>query len=192
MACHPFWIWDLQTISYPRSFPMKSWRCWTNWYSSWVMQLGGSVARNVAYWHIWNQRVREVVGACLMKTWAVTCASEQWKFACQNPAISWISFTNVRHPGCYIGNLVEEDLRDVQQWIGRPNLNNFLDWSIGVIGKKWLQMLTGGWWRQTSLSNFVQNGRIRFTGCLYLPTFRPGSRPKVGCLFGMLPVWFAS
>ena len=29
--------------------------------------------------HIWNQRVREVVGAYHMKTWAETCAS---KFAC--------------------------------------------------------------------------------------------------------------
>ena len=32
--------------------------------------------------HIWNQRVREVVGAYHMKTWAETCASEHWKFAC--------------------------------------------------------------------------------------------------------------
>ena len=31
--------------------------------------------------HLWNQRVREVVGACHMKTWAPTCASEHWKFA---------------------------------------------------------------------------------------------------------------
>ena len=54
--------------------------------------------------------------------------------------------------------------------------------NIGVIGRRWLQMLTGGWWRGTSSSNFVHSSRIRFTGCLYL---RPGSRPKVGCLFGM-------
>ena len=32
--------------------------------------------------HIWNQRVREVVGAYHMKTWAETCASEHWKFTC--------------------------------------------------------------------------------------------------------------
>ena len=32
--------------------------------------------------HIWNQRVREKVEACHMKTWAETCASQQWKFAC--------------------------------------------------------------------------------------------------------------
>ena len=39
MTCHHFWIWDLQMISwYSRGRPMKSWRCWTNWLSSWVMQ----------------------------------------------------------------------------------------------------------------------------------------------------------
>ena len=31
--------------------------------------------------HIWNQRVREMVEVCHMKTWAETCASQQWKFA---------------------------------------------------------------------------------------------------------------
>ena len=65
------------------------------------------------------------------------------------PAISWISLTNVGHAGCYIGNVLEEDLWDVQQWIRRPNLNNVLEWSTGVIGRRWLQMLTGGWWRRT-------------------------------------------
>ena len=48
-------------------------------------------------------------------------------------AISWISLTNVGHAGCYIGNLLEEDLWDVQLWIGGPNLHNFLKWNIGVI-----------------------------------------------------------
>ena len=32
--------------------------------------------------HIWNQRVRGMVEACHMKSWAETCASQQWKFAC--------------------------------------------------------------------------------------------------------------
>ena len=32
--------------------------------------------------HIWRQRVREMVEACHMKTWAETCASQQWKFVC--------------------------------------------------------------------------------------------------------------
>ena len=31
--------------------------------------------------HIWNQRVREMVEVCHTKTWAETCASQQWKFA---------------------------------------------------------------------------------------------------------------
>ena len=31
--------------------------------------------------HIWNQGVREMVEVCHMKTWAATCASQQWKFA---------------------------------------------------------------------------------------------------------------
>ena len=51
-------------------------------------------------------------------------------------------------------------------------------WTIfsgGVIGRRWLQMLTGGWWRRTSSSNFVHRGRIRLTGCFFLPTFRPGN-----------------
>ena len=38
MACHHFWIRDLQMISwYLRGLPMKSWRCWTSWFSSWVV-----------------------------------------------------------------------------------------------------------------------------------------------------------
>ena len=37
-------------------------------------------------------------------------------------ATSWISFMNVGHAECYIGNLFEEDLWHVQQWIGPPNL----------------------------------------------------------------------
>ena len=45
-------------------------------------------------------------------------------------AISWISLMNVGHPECYIGSLLEEDLWDVQHWIGRLNVNNFLDWGI--------------------------------------------------------------
>ena len=32
--------------------------------------------------HNWNQRVRQMIDACHMKTWAENCVSEQWKFAC--------------------------------------------------------------------------------------------------------------
>ena len=32
--------------------------------------------------HIWNQRVREMVEACHIKTWAENCAYQHWKFAC--------------------------------------------------------------------------------------------------------------
>ena len=32
--------------------------------------------------HIWNQRVREMVEACHIKTWAEKCAYQHWKFAC--------------------------------------------------------------------------------------------------------------
>ena len=87
------------------------------------------------------------------------------------PVTSSISFTNVGYAECYIGNLLEEDLWDVQQWIGRPKLNIFLDLSIGVTGRRWLQMLTGGWWRRTSSWNFVLSRPIRLTNCLYFPLF---------------------
>ena len=73
--------------------------------------------------HIWNQRVREMVEACHMKTWAETSASQQWNFA------------------CYIMSLPEERwVRRMLRWqpfgrgpVGRPtiigqaNLNNCLD-----------------------------------------------------------------
>ena len=32
--------------------------------------------------HMWNQRVREMVEACHIKTWAEKCAYQHWKFAC--------------------------------------------------------------------------------------------------------------
>ena len=142
------------------------------------------------FWHKFDLVVSGISGINVCeKSWEHITGKNGQKFALLNignlPAISWISLTNVGHAGCYIGNLLEEDLWDVQQWIGRPNLNNFLDWSIGVIGRRWLQMLTGGWWRRTISSNFVHSSRIRLTGCLYPRTFCPGSRPKVGCLFGM-------
>ena len=38
--------------------------------------------------HIWNQRVREMVDACHIKTWAENCAYQHWKFACYIMSLS--------------------------------------------------------------------------------------------------------
>ena len=38
--------------------------------------------------HIWNQRVREMVEACHIKTWAENCAYQHWKFACYIMSLS--------------------------------------------------------------------------------------------------------
>ena len=135
------------------------------------------------YHHAWNQRVREVVGACHIENmgrnlrfWTLEIClpyheSPSRTLGTPNAALA----TFWKRTSGTSSNELEDQIC----------MNHFLDWSIGVIGRRWLQILTGGWWRRTSSSNFVHNRRIRLTGCLYFPTFRPGSRPKVGCFFGM-------
>ena len=86
-------------------------------------------------------RVRIMVEVCHMKTWAATCASQQWKFACyimSLPCEGWVRWQP-------IGG-------------GRPAMNwtskfeqlyrikrSFIESNAGMIGTMWLRMRANGW-----------------------------------------------
>ena len=119
--------------------------------------------------HIWNQRVREMVEVCHMKTWAETCASQQWKFA------------------SYIRSLpYERWVRRMLHWqpvgrgpVGRPAMNwtsKFEQFSRIKRWDDWKNVATDGdqW--------MMEMGRVCFT---VFRTFRTGSRQKQGCLLGV-------
>ena len=109
--------------------------------------------------HIWNQRVREMVEACHIKTWAEDCASQHGKFV------------------CYIMSLPHERwARRMLQWqpfgrrpVGRPamhwaskfeqfsRIKHWYDWKdMAANAEQWMVEVD-------DFVSFVQRSRVPFT-----------------------------
>ena len=126
--------------------------------------------------HIWNQRVREMVEASHIKTWAENCASQHWKFACyimSLPHERWVCRMLEWQP--FGRRLVG---RPAMHWASKSKqfsrIKHWYDWKdVAANAERWM----------VEMDDFV-----KFCAqypCSFHTCFRTGSRPKEGCLFGM-------
>ena len=131
--------------------------------------------------HIWKQRVREMVEVCHIKTWAETCASQRWKFA-----------------GYIMSLPCERWVRRMLHWqlvgrgpVGRPAMNWTSKFEQFSRIKRWVDSKNVAtdadqWMMEMDeFVTFAQSSQICCPDCSTFRTFRSGSHPKQGCLFGM-------
>lgn len=126
--------------------------------------------------HIWNQRVREMVEASHIKTWAENYVFLHWNFFCYimgipddrwvRPMLHWQTFGTgpVGYPTMHWANKFEQFSRIKHWYDWRGAAANAEPWMIEVI-----------------LCEILYEVAVSFV----YTCFRIGSRPKEGCVFRM-------